>query len=71
MNAGFERRQAEVVAKTIKQEVEERNNELATKVDIKRIEWMMGFLTIAGAGAFGYVISLLNTIIGVLPSIAN
>lgn len=85
INAGFERKQAEVVAKTIKQEVEERNNELSTKYDIellkkdvKNLQWIMiAGITVIGIG-FGYLLNainnnhdLLSTLISVFPSVVK
>ena len=62
IEAGLERKPAEAIA----QIVDDKNQELATKKDIKDLRWLIvaGF-TIMGVG-FGYVISILNTIIGKL-----
>ncbi len=58
-NAGLEQKPAEAIAEVIC----EREQELATKKDIKDLRWLTvaGF-TIMGAG-FGYVFSLLNTLV--------
>jgi vacuolar-type H+-ATPase subunit I/STV1 len=64
MNAGLERKPAEAIATII----DEKNQETATKKDLKLFATVIiGFV----AAGFGYVVSLLNTIIGVLPSVVN
>jgi hypothetical protein len=55
--AGLEREPAEAIAKTIKQEIAIHNKELASKRDL----YFLGVVMLAG---FGYVVSLLNTLIG-------
>ncbi len=59
---GMDKSQSDFIAQTI----DGKNQELATKKDIKDLRWLTvaGF-TIIGVG-FGYVISILNTIIGKL-----
>jgi hypothetical protein len=55
--AGLERKSAEAIAKTIKQEIAIHNKELASKRDL----YFLGVVMLAG---FGYVVSLLNTLTG-------
>ena len=62
IDSGFERKQAESIVKIVDAE----NQENATKNDIKRLEWMIGFVVISGAGAFSYIFSMLNTVISKL-----
>ncbi len=57
--SGFKREQAEAVA----QVVDTKNNELMTKNDGKRLEWMIISIAIAGGAGFGYLVSLFNAII--------
>ena len=74
---GFKQEQAEAVATTIKEEVELKNNELATRSDIallqkdvkatqkdiKELRWLFGAgFVVIGVG-LGYIVSLLNTLI--------
>jgi hypothetical protein len=54
--ARLEREPTEVIAKTIKQEIATHNKELASKRDL----YFLGVVMLAG---FGYVVSLLNTLI--------
>ena len=60
---GFKQEQAEAVAITIKEEVKARNDELMTKNDGKRLEWMLGLIILVSGAGFGYMVSLLNTLI--------
>lgn len=47
------------------------NEQLATKQDLlntekrleRRLDWMIGFVIVAGGASFGYIFSLLNTVI--------
>jgi cytochrome c biogenesis protein CcdA len=60
MNAGLERKPAEAIATII----DEKNQEIATKQDIKELRWVMvaGFtivFAIISAG-FGYLLSSIN-----------
>lgn len=71
--AGFSQQQAEVQAEVISKAIDDRNSELATKSDfrniiseIKKIEWMLGFVVVAGGAALGYVISIINVIVSKL-----
>ncbi len=68
---GLKQEQAEAIAYNITRAVDEKNKELVTKADIRRLEWMIGFIVVAGGAGFAYmlnqidnIISLLNTIIG-------
>ncbi len=81
---GLKQEQAEAIAYNITKAVAEKNKELATKGDlfsvrselktnISYLKWMIGFLALSGAGAFGYLLNainnnhdLLNTIISKL-----
>lgn len=57
--AGLERKSAEAIAKI----VDEKNQEIATKQDIKDLRWLKGAGYVVIGIGFGYVISLLNTLI--------
>ncbi|WP_428086126.1 hypothetical protein [Candidatus Thioglobus sp.] len=59
---GMDKPQSDFIAQTI----DEKNQELATRKDIKDLRWLtvVGF-TVTGVG-FGYVVSILNTIISKL-----
>jgi hypothetical protein len=61
IGAGFNREQANTLAEIVKSENLEKR--------IIRIEIMNSVILVAGGATFGYVISLLNTIIDILPSV--
>jgi hypothetical protein len=64
INAGLERKPADLTSTVI----DEKNQESATKQDLKLFSTVIiGFI----AAGFGYVVSLLNTVIGVLPSVVS
>ena len=68
--AGLEKEPADAIAKTIKNEVKIHHSKLVStndisllQKDIKDLRWFMGAgFAVMGAG-FGYMVSLLNTII--------
>ena len=64
--AGFSQQQAEVQAEVISKAVHDRNIELATKSDIRRIEWILAVIVVAGGAALGYLISIINVIVSKL-----
>jgi hypothetical protein len=82
VNASLEQKIADVLANTLKKEIEQevimlekdfvKTNELSgLSKEIKNLKWFMGAGFVVIGIVFGHIISLLNTIIGVLPSVTN